>query len=1326
MEKRRPTDNPESQSISLLVEEAQTLAQQGQIEAARSLLAQATQLDPHSEEAWLWRAALAPDPWLTMAFLSKVLELNPHNPRAIVGLRETRRRLQGDRPSPQVLTQIQTELAPPPQPTTKPQRHKDWLSSLSQTAAATADFIVRRLGFAALVLLSIMYLTFFGLDMSRGQQFLPALSHAAEKTTHYLSQLAHGNLGLSTSVRTYLTVPVSEVILNSLFKSLGLLAVSLLLATIIGVTLGSLAARRRNSSLSMTFLLLSLIGVSLPTFFTALLLQLGEIWFVRTFHTQLVPVAGFGWDAHIILPALVLAARPIAQIFRVTNVSLSNTLDQDYVRTARSKGLPTSIIMGRHVYRNVAIPILTTVGLSLRFSLSSLPLVELFFAWPGAGFNLLRAIARQDDQLAVGLILCLGLLFITVNLILETLYRRIDPRLREAQQAIITQKHNWRDSLTTTAENLRYFITDSAPIRWLHSRTQQAHKEETPHTTLHQLVQEKLATQNTYEITSADRRRERRKAWIRATLGNPPFLLGSLILLGLIIIIIFGPQLAPHSPYHTTGLQIVDGQMSVPPFPPSTTYPWGTDVIGRDIMSLVIAGAQRTLSIALFVVLARLAIGATLGALAGWFSNTWFDRTVISASEITAAFPALLLAMTLILALGIRNGMQVFVIALCFVGWGEIMQFVRSEVQTIHPKPYIESAVATGLRTPQILFRHVLPNLISPLIALSALEMGSILMLLGELGFIGIFIGGGAYAELDINAPPYHYSDVPEWAALLSNVRLYARSYTWTAIYPAAAFFIAILGFNLFGEGLRKLVEGIGAGFTRLLNRTTLALATILIVAVVWVQGNVTPVAYWTNQARTFDEDQAMQDITYLASEELDGRALGTAGLDEASDYIASQYENAGLQAGGKSLTYFQPRQFTHLRLDEVPQLTIDDGGSLLQYRRDYAVYPGPDRVTGKGTGPVTWVGIGEIHRTSYGRSRTLDKLDFSDQVVMLLSDREVSLMSRVPRAGVLVVTEDPSLLRKGFTLSGRDPYLSHWGTGRAVVTEAPTLWISEEAANRILAPTGRSVADLRQAAQELASEEVAKLATSVEVQLEVTGTTELKTPGAEIVAHLPGYAAKGETKIDHELIMVLAAYDGFGRDADGTLYPGANDNASAVALMMEIARSWQESGYQPKRTFLFVNYIGEGTEYGKAPDQPLELERFLESRTGFKEAYQIKAIVFIRGVASPAGNRLLISTGGSMRLADLLDQAARRVGVKTHRVDEQVDLGKMFRTGDTAYMRYATGQEAPTIVLEWEGAEELSRLPEDMPDALSKENLRKAGQAIALALMAMGGLDKY
>ncbi len=320
----------------------------------------------------------------------------------------------------------------------------------------------------------------------------------------------------------------------------------------------------------------------------------------------------------------------------------------------------------------------------------------------------------------------------------------------------------------------------------------------------HASIKQKSDERGVYEVDERFRKQERRKAWVRGTLYNPPFIFGSLIVLGLLFILLAGPQLWPHNPYLTQGLTITNGEFRVPPFAPDAIYRWGTDALGRDILSLVLSGAKYTLSIAVAALLVRMLVGFLFGAIAGWLPNSKADRVVLGLAEITAAFPALILALLTITALGIRNGPWVFVVGLSVVGWGEIMQYVRGQVMSIRPQPYIESALSVGLRQPQIIARHVLPNLFSALLGLAALEMGAVLLLLAELGFVGIFIGGGGFADLAgamTELGSYHYSDVPEWGSLLASLRLYARGYPWTAIYPSLAFVVAILGFNLLGEG---------------------------------------------------------------------------------------------------------------------------------------------------------------------------------------------------------------------------------------------------------------------------------------------------------------------------------------------------------------------------------------------------------------------------------------------------------------------------------------------------------------------------------------------
>jgi len=165
--------------------------------------------------------------------------------------------------------------------------------------------VLQRLAFGALVLLSIVFLSHLGLAMARGTPFHPALSQAASKTLAYLGRLAHGDLGLSAAGSiTLRPIPVAEVVPAALLRSLGLLAAALLIATAVGTMLGTWAALRRHSRWSLGILLASIVGVSVPSFFAALLLQLAVLRWAQLFGHAPVPVGGFGWDRHLILPAL--------------------------------------------------------------------------------------------------------------------------------------------------------------------------------------------------------------------------------------------------------------------------------------------------------------------------------------------------------------------------------------------------------------------------------------------------------------------------------------------------------------------------------------------------------------------------------------------------------------------------------------------------------------------------------------------------------------------------------------------------------------------------------------------------------------------------------------------------------------------------------------------------------------------------------------------------------------------------------------------------------------------------------------------------------------
>ena len=303
-----------------------------------------------------------------------------------------------------------------------------------------ARFVLRRLGFIIVVSLGIVFFSFFGMRMasnsirpSPSYDPIPPARYAVQETVRYMRNLSQGDLGtmLIRRGRRGIQTAVGDIIADTYPKSMGLLLIALFVAAAIGLPIGVSAAVHQRSALSLGTMTLTLLGVSLPSFSVAALLQIAEIYWYRSFGFRLVPVGGFGWDAHLVIPTLVLAARPLAYLARIAYMAFSEILDQDYIRTAHSKGLYRSRVMQDHAYPNAAVPILTGLGVSLRFSLGSLPVVEYFLGWPGIGAALLDAIRNRQDVGVAGMALVLGVTFMLINLLLDVLYRYVDPRLKE-------------------------------------------------------------------------------------------------------------------------------------------------------------------------------------------------------------------------------------------------------------------------------------------------------------------------------------------------------------------------------------------------------------------------------------------------------------------------------------------------------------------------------------------------------------------------------------------------------------------------------------------------------------------------------------------------------------------------------------------------------------------------------------------------------------------------------------------------------------------------------------------------------------------------------
>lgn len=299
-----------------------------------------------------------------------------------------------------------------------------------------AQFITRRLTFIVLVCVFITFAAHLGMGMVRNSEArqpdfsLSTNSKAAwQQTRRFLGGALRGDFGMIDA--GYGFIPVGWILRDTYINSVGLLLAALAGAALLGLPAGALAALSRHRSLVLPVLMLTVLGISTPSFFAGLLLRQGELLYLRTFGRALVSMAGFGWDyKHMLLPALVLAARPLAYLARASFLVVDRVMGEDFIRTAYAKGLNQRRTVNVHALKNVAVPVLTAVGVSLRFSLSSLPVVEFLFSWPGMGLRMLEAIDKRQTEVVATLGLALGLTFLAVNLLLDLLYRLVDPRVR--------------------------------------------------------------------------------------------------------------------------------------------------------------------------------------------------------------------------------------------------------------------------------------------------------------------------------------------------------------------------------------------------------------------------------------------------------------------------------------------------------------------------------------------------------------------------------------------------------------------------------------------------------------------------------------------------------------------------------------------------------------------------------------------------------------------------------------------------------------------------------------------------------------------------------
>ncbi|MFB0518855.1 MAG: nickel ABC transporter permease [Acidobacteriota bacterium] len=258
-------------------------------------------------------------------------------------------------------------------------------------------------------------------DIARLRQQLGLNDPLHVQYLRYLAKLVRGDLGVSLHTGK----PVLKTIIQRYPATIELALASLLLALIISIPLGVLSATKRNSPMDHFSMVLALLGISMPNFWLGPLLII-----LFSIKLNLLPVSGSGGLSHLILPAITLGTAMTALLTRMVRASMLEVMGEDYIRTARAKGLPERVVIYKHALKNALIPVVTIVGLQFGTLLTGAIITETIFAWPGLGRLTIQSISRRDYPLVQGCILMISLTYILVNLATDLLYTVLDPRIR--------------------------------------------------------------------------------------------------------------------------------------------------------------------------------------------------------------------------------------------------------------------------------------------------------------------------------------------------------------------------------------------------------------------------------------------------------------------------------------------------------------------------------------------------------------------------------------------------------------------------------------------------------------------------------------------------------------------------------------------------------------------------------------------------------------------------------------------------------------------------------------------------------------------------------
>ncbi len=812
-----------------------------------------------------------------------------------------------------------------------------------------------------------------------------------------------------------------------------------------------------------------------------------------------------------------------------------------------------------------------------------------------------------------------------------------------------------------------------------------------------------------------------RLGW-RDVVFNLPLMIGLITVTGLFLLVLFGPVWAPKNPY-ISGQHIVPHydfkakEFISPPLAPSPEFPLGTDRWGNDLLSLLMHGARNTLVACAFITMVRLVLGLALGGIAGWNEGKTSDQLIMGLIGVINSVPMLISSMILIYALDIRRGLPVFIVALSVIGWTEIAQYIRSEFLVLRKQPYIEGARSVGLNELQIAVRHVLPNVLPQLLIISFLEMGAVLMLLGELGFLGVYIGGGSKFiwEKDLfSFEIFTIVEVPEWGAMLAEGFRWLRAKPFVVFPPALAFFVAVVGFNTLGEGLRRLVEKSAISTAFLLKKRMILVVGALTLATVFIINNTGADPWFSRVAGAFDGRAAYDHVETLA--QMEGRGAGQGGAQEAATYIAERFEAYGLKPGWLHNSYYYPLETRLVRPTTQPFLGIigPNGEPVETFRHqlDFGFVIDGHGGSGDAEAPLTFVGF-EGDKSTFSWE-TFKGLDLRGRIILLMAGNAPAnfadeALIRGAQGILWIEDQGHDAIRSQFQVIEPDQDSPPGRSAHSM--RAPTLpifRIRPSAARAMLEPDGMVLTSDGQsilrgegtsAGQSGPGWFTVDLSTTVRMSLALGEPQDLEIPC------VMGFQPGSDFDLAAELVVLFASYDGLGTDPDGTVFPAVNHNASGVGMLLEIARVWQEQDLDVRRSVLFVAWGGSQLDDSGAEALFKNSGNFSFLLPSSQHPRFDPLLVFQPDYIGGGGDKLFIHPNSNKQLSGLVEETAQELGIPV-----------VYDLDDTGEAKAAvSGIGMPWVYFKWADAQVAP--DKDQLEQVEAEKLQKMGEAFALAL---------